>query len=216
MTENEQPTAAAPKRRGRPPKIKLTSEERELKHMLVDALDYASEQEEADKKKELIEQRVDEITYIPGDSDPVNTMIDFDATRPGSGLRFHANLPVKVKRTRTIKQLLVHKKTNADGNVVSIAVETDRPLVDVLRDNPKFSINGQPPAQQQTMVIRYDPDWYRGYAQKWIIMSTNLRTMNERWDQEKQMRVECGCNNDDELYLQPQLEYMRKRLTVDV
>ena len=201
MTE-ETTMEAPPKRRGRPPNAaKLPAPQEQAQSpvpQLKQALDY------------------DEITYIPGDSDPTNTLIDYDPSRPESGLRFHANLPVKVRRTRTMKQLIVHKKTNADGNVVSIAVETDVPLVDVLRKNPKFSINGEKPFQQQKVVIQYDPDWYRGYAHKWITLSTNLRDMNERWDQEAQMREECGCSYEEIEYLQPKLDYMRKRLTLDV
>ena len=121
MTENEQQTIEAPKRRGRPPKAQRT---------LVEALQDNPKFDVSEAPKQ--DRGYDEITYIPGDSDPTNTMVDFDPSRPNSGIRFHANLPVKVKRTRTIKQLLVHKKTNADGNVVSIAVETDVPVVDAL------------------------------------------------------------------------------------
>ena len=39
---------------------------------------------------------------------------------------------------------------------------------------------------------------------------------NERWNQEAQMREECGCSHEEIEYLQPKLDYMRKRLTLDV
>ena len=64
----------------------------------------------------------DEITYIPDTGDLVSTTIDFDPSRPNSGIRFSANLPVKVKKTRTIDQLETREKHNADGQRVTYAV----------------------------------------------------------------------------------------------
>ena len=66
MTE-ETTMEAPPKRRGRPPKAQ---------HTLVEALQDNPKFEVSEAPKQ--DRGYDEITYIPGDSDPTNTTVDFD------------------------------------------------------------------------------------------------------------------------------------------
>ena len=86
------------------------------------------------------------ITYVPQDSgDPIENVF--------AGIRFKANVPEEVKRSQTVDQLVVEKFDTPDG-VRSKSIEKRVPIVEVLRGNPWFEIDGVRPERVQATRAR--------------------------------------------------------------
>jgi hypothetical protein len=146
----------------------------------------------------------DEIMYVPGPQDPVETTVAGDGS-PRSGIKFRANIPQKISRKVTTTVLVRAERENADGQIVSRAIEKRVPLVDLLRDNPCFSINGAPPRIREQGMARLpsDPDSYRGYAYGWIAAAKDAQDLKIRWDAEEETRNRLGVTTEDLRQLVP-------------
>jgi hypothetical protein len=142
----------------------------------------------------------DEITYHPGEGDPVRT--------EWNGLKFAAHIPTRVSKKHTVLVPLPVTVNMPDGTVQTRHVESRVPMVELAKKNPTFVVNGQQaekPAPGKTRVPE-SPDEYRGYALKWIAASTEKSAMDVRWDAEAALRDRCGVNDGDIAYLRPFFE----------
>jgi hypothetical protein len=151
-----------------------------------------------EKAKEAIPSaEVDEITYIPSEGAPSRT--------EWNGIKFIAGVPVKVSRKHTVLVPLPVETTAADGTIQTRHLEKRLPMVELAKNNPDFSVNGEPPAARKDGVVRLpsNPDEYRGYAINWIARSTAAGAMRQRWEAEAPLRDKCGCDDNDIAYLMP-------------
>lgn len=192
MTLEDTELSVPPRRRGRPAKAKVEAEV--APPPAEDAAPAVSALEEAGAFP------VDEITYIPEDGDPVRTK--------WNGIEFKAYVPVKVSRRHTVQVLLRITQDMPDGTVVTKAVEKRIPMVELARNNARFSVNGKAPAKKAEAKARVpaSPDEYRGYAINWIAQSTGASAMDARWENEQLLREKCGCDDADIAYLRPFFE----------
>ena len=149
----------------------------------------------------------DKITYIPGPQDGVSTTVGWNG-QPGSGVTFVANIPQMISRKVTTQVLVRQERETADGQIVSRSVEKMVPLVELLRNNPFFSINDEPPPARAAGAPRLptDPDTYRGYAIGWIAAGKDPNAMRLQWEGEEGMRNRLGVSADDLRHIVPFLD----------
>lgn len=154
------------------------------------------------KTDELPSQKkdYDEITYIPGEGDPIRTK--------WNGFEFRAHLPVQVPHKATVLVPMPLEMTAADGSRITRHVEKRVPMADLARGNPAFSVNGETPAKRRlgTARVPTNSDEYRGYCISWIAASTKPADMDARWEAEQELREVCGCDDNDIAYLRPFFE----------
>lgn len=151
------------------------------------------------------EERSAEVVYVD-DEGPNRTSI--------GGIEFKLNVPVKVPYSKTILQLHKKESIGPEGEPRSRSVEVRVPLVEVLRGNPGFSIDGvRHERKLGTQRLPTDSDQYRGYALSWIRATNTLTQLNQRWDGEEALREKCGCEPKDVSYLAPFLEARREQLS---
>lgn len=145
-----------------------------------------------------------ELIYHPEEGDPAKTM--------WGGIRFLANVPTPVALTHCITVPIRKETVLPDGTMQSKNVETRVSLVELARNNPHFSVDGER-AQRKTASARQptDPDTYRGYAVGWISTSTSAREMDARWEAEASLRDKCGLEQRDIAWLMPFFEANRER-----
>jgi hypothetical protein len=146
------------------------------------------------------EQHIDEITYHPGEGDPVRTK--------WNGVEFRAYVPVKVSAKHTVIVPMPINQTLPDGTIVTKHVDKRIPMVELAKGNPRFSVNGEAPASNKPGSERVPStsDEYRGYAISWIAKSTAASAMDARWEAEDSLREKCGCVDSDIAYLRPFFE----------
>jgi hypothetical protein len=100
-----------------------------------------------------------------------------------------------------------------DGTMQTRHHEVDVPLVDVLRNNVRFSINGATPAAEKKGTMRRPETVaeYRSWAMAWMLKAqgSDKETMNARWKLEEGLREECGLTAEDEANLMPFFEAAR-------
>jgi len=156
----------------------------------------------------------DEITYLPGDGDPPRTR--------WNGVEFKAHIPVKVLRTQVVSVPMPIQTKGQDGELINGIVQPDGsiqtrhverkvPMVELAKNNPAFSVNGETPAKRKmgTAKVPTDSDEYRGYCIAWVAASTNQLEMDARWNAEQDLRDKCGCDDRDIGYLRPFFEARR-------
>jgi hypothetical protein len=149
----------------------------------------------------------DEIKYLPGPGDPVFTEVGMTDGRSGTGVKFSANVAVQVSKKTTVLVPLRKEITLADGSVVTRAVETRIPLVEILRFNPSFCVNGEQPVKQAAKArVPTDPDQYRGYAIDWIANCTDANALEKQWAGEAHLRETLGVNERELAYISPFFE----------
>lgn len=120
------------------------------------------------------QSEIPSITYIPqNDGDPSNTLWNRH--------RFRANVPVIVKDVK--------------GGLTALE------MVDLAKGNPHFAVEGFEQARG-TPSVPETPEQYRSYAIGWIRISTSSREMASRWRSEDDLRIQCGCGDDDLEYIQ--------------
>lgn len=145
----------------------------------------------------------DTITYIPlANGDPLKTEF--------AGIKFEANVPVEVARSKTVLQSIRQEMTRNDGTIVTQCVDTRVPVAEALRGNVCFSINGKPPHRRRAQLERMptDADGYRGYALTWIAKALDTfkghpQAMKARWDSEQSLREECGVTDSELQHILP-------------
>jgi len=152
-------------------------------------------------------ETVDEITYHPGEGDPARTK--------WNGLEFKAYVPVKVSAKHTVAVPIREEIKQPDGSIITRAVERRIPMLELARQNHKFSVNGEAPFMHKMGAARVPttPDEYRGYAISWIAASTAASAMDARWEAEETLREKCGVEDTDIAYLRPFFEARREQVT---
>lgn len=114
------------------------------------------------------------ITYTPlHPGDPADTLWNRH--------RFRANVPVKVQ--------------DVTGGLTAVQ------MVEAARGNPWFAVEGEEQAKT-TPVIPETPEQYRSFAIAWIRTAVESKEMARRWRSEDDLRVQCGCGDDDVEYIQ--------------
>lgn len=114
------------------------------------------------------------ITYIPRDQgDPADTLWNRH--------RFRANVPVTVR--------------DVVGGLTALE------MVELAKNNPHFSVEGFEQAKG-TPTVPETSEQYKSYAVGWIRLTNSSRELGSRWRQEEDLRVICGCGEDDVEYLQ--------------
>lgn len=146
-----------------------------------------------------------QVVYVPNDGDPVRTSCH--------GIDFRANVPVTVPHSKMASLLEVRKTVGPEGEERSKGYEVKRPLVDLLRTNPSFTVDGEGIERKVgTQRLPTDADQYRGYALGWIRATNTLTQLKQRWDGEEPLREKCGLETGDINYLRPFLDARREQL----
>ena len=147
-----------------------------------------------------VERDYDEVTYYPGDGDPVRTV--------WNGLEFKAHIPTRVSKSHSVLVPMPISVTMPDGSIQTRHVEKKVSMSELARKNPSFMVNGEQPAERKIGTVRTpeNPDEYRGYAMRWIAASEEASAMDARWKQEEGLRLRCGVNDQDIAYLRPFFE----------
>jgi len=145
------------------------------------------------------------VTYVPQENgDPIITTF--------AGLEFRAGEPREVSEKETVEQLIVEKHLHAaSGEMRSKAVEKRVPILDMIKANPYFRIEGvePPPSMAQRKAGRprvpRTADEYKGFAMEWFSRAENHTALAQRWDAEKDLREKLGVHDDGEIvgYLRP-------------
>jgi hypothetical protein len=147
----------------------------------------------------------DEITYVPSEpGDPLYTSVCVDPDRPGSGLHFTANIPQKVPRNYQTKVLTRDERELPDGSIVTKNTEKYVPIVELLRTNPFFSINGEaPPRKPAIDRAPTNPDQYPGYALGWMRNAKTALELESRWNVEEKLRERLGVTERELVRIDP-------------
>lgn len=149
------------------------------------------------------------VIYRPSEGDPHTTFIRY-GEREEHQVRFRANEPVEVLHSITVSQLLREERETPDG-IRARSVERKVPLVDMLKTNPSFEVDGQRAERKAPLARLPDtPDQYRNYAVMWITASMSARAMDQRWEAEAGLRSRCGVGPEDISYIRPLFDARRK------
>jgi hypothetical protein len=183
----------------------------------------------------------DMIAYIPADGDPVRVMVagmEFMANIPvpvPKSKVVKQLLPIKspmrdengkqmYKTDEETGEIVKDKFGKAiplyhngflmpDGTMQTRHHEVDVPLIEVLRNNVRFSINGAMPAVERKGTLRRPETVaeYRSWAMSWMLKAqgSDKAAMNARWQNEQGLREECGLSAQDEAALLPFFEAAR-------
>jgi hypothetical protein len=140
-----------------------------------------------------------EVTYVPSHGGPLQTKM--------GGIVFRANVPTKVPRSVTVDQLLRKEHENPDGSIVSRSIEGRVKLVEKLKRNPFFIVDGvQAKRVEPASALPDTSDKYRNYALMWITRSTTAEGIRARWAAEHGLRESLGVSQEDLSFLSPLLE----------
>lgn len=140
-----------------------------------------------------------EIIYVPREGDPATTSF--------AGIKFAAYCATRVSKMHSIMVPMRVETEMGDGTIQTRHVEKRVSVVELLKGNPWFKVDGkQAMSQKGAQRVPQDSDQYRGYCISWIAGSTNHETMRVRWDGEESLRERCGCSEDDIAYLMPFFE----------
>ena len=142
------------------------------------------------------------VTYVPQENgDPIFTVF--------AGLEFRAGEPVEVPATATIEQLIVEKTLHAaSGEMRSKGVEKRTPILDMVKANPYFRVEGHEPPPRKPAGRPRMPrtaEEYKGFAMEWFARMEDHRKLAQRWEAEEELRTGLGVHDDSEIvsYLRP-------------
>jgi hypothetical protein len=152
------------------------------------------------------------VTWIPRDpTDPHVNIVH--------GIKFPANVPVELdpkNRAHGYNQL--DRKTIVDpvtGREMYEFKEQWVSLIEILKGNPSFQVEGEPLAvvrkPGRPRIPRTSED-YRSHAQAWITASEDPDEMIERWEDEAPLREKCEVGDDDVSYLRPLFDSRLRQL----
>lgn len=145
------------------------------------------------------------VVYSPNDGDPIRTSCH--------GVEFRANVPVIIPHDRMCSVMITKKTIGPEGEERSKGHETKISLVELLKTNQNFIVDGvELERRQGSAKLPTDPDQYRGYALGWIRATNTLKQLHNRWDGEEALRDKCGLENGDLNYLRPFLDAKREQL----
>jgi hypothetical protein len=158
-----------------------------------------------DVKTETAPSGFAKVVWHPGEGDPGEMTMN--------GIKFKANVPVNLLLSKTISYPERKEYFHIDGTMQSKGMEVKKSMVDILRTNPAFSVDGvREPRKAAEAKLPRDADEYRGYALDWIRKSTSLDQLVRRWDGEQELRDRCGCVEKDISYLAPFLEGRKEQV----
>lgn len=148
----------------------------------------------------------DIVVYRPDRQDPVWTKMN--------GVEFHAGEPVKLPRSKTIMQLVTEQRELPDGTITTKAMEKRVKMVDSLRTNHAFVVNGvqAPRPKQAAEKLPNDALGYVAYANKWIAKCETAGELEHRWTGEQTLRESRGVTDRELERIMPFLEATRERL----
>lgn len=150
--------------------------------------------------------KVATVIYRPSEGDNSITWINYGETQEQQ-IRFRANEPVQVPYSIKIKQLLSEAFETKDGTPARRTREVNVPLVEVLRKNPAFEVDGvQAERKRPLSKIPETADEYRNYAIAWIVTSMSAKAMQMRWESEGGLRERCGVTGGDLSHILPLYE----------
>ena len=146
------------------------------------------------------------VIYRPQDGDNPITWINYGESEDAT-IRFRANEPVTVPYSLRINQLHTEQKETKDGTIARVTKEVKVPLVEVLRKNPAFEVDGvQAERKRPLSRIPDTADEYRNYAIAWIVASMSAKAMTLRWESEQGLRERCGVTGADLAHILPLYE----------
>ena len=155
--------------------------------------------------KVRVRENSSSVVYSPNDGDPIRTSMH--------GVEFRANIPVIIPHDKMCSVLMTKKTVGPEGEERSKGHEVKIPLVELLRTNQHFIVDGvELERRRGSQRLPTDPDQYRGYALGWIRATNTLRQLKERWEGEEPLRDKCGLEMGDLHYLQPFLDARREQL----
>jgi len=133
------------------------------------------------------------VTYCPIENgDPHTTTV--------GGVAFRANVPVNIAADRPVLALLRKEKEQEDGALRTQGIETKVRLIDLLKNNPWFEVEGFPRATRRRASSSAGPNnaaEYRGYVLRWIAAAKTSEQLEARWKDEEDMRTRCGISDAD-------------------
>jgi hypothetical protein len=135
------------------------------------------------------EDGFDEYVWCPGEGD--------SAVTKWNGFTFKAGTPTKISKNKTVKQLITQKYRQQDGTFITRGVELEVLMRDVVKTNPRFSLNGAPPAEQKALGQPTTPEEYKNHANKWIMMASSAAFLDARWNNEEMLREQCGVEGKE-------------------
>lgn len=184
-----------------------------VKQVQKSAIGRVANVKETSQPEDVHEERVvtkkrdnaSSVVYSPNDGDPIRTSIH--------GVEFRANIPVIIPHDRMCSVMQTRKTLGPEGEERSKGHEVKIPLVELLRTNQYFIVDGvELKRRHGSQRLPTDPDQYRGYALGWIRATNTLRQLKERWEGEEPLREKCGLEMGDLNYLQPFLDARREQL----
>jgi hypothetical protein len=148
------------------------------------------------------------VTYVPHEpTDPAVIM--------WNGVKFTANTPVDLDPIKHAITVPLPEKTIVEGQVRTIHHDRRVPMAEIAKGNPGFVVEGAEPAVARKPGRPRTPktaEDYRGYAQAWFAAAESAEDMQERWEQENELREKCGCGEDDVEYLNAFYQAKHKEL----
>lgn len=117
------------------------------------------------------------VTYIPSEGDPLKTKFN--------GFVFKAHEPRDIP----------------DNAVIRLDDGKTRPMMDAIRGNPFFEIEGEKrPGKGAPPAVPRTTEEYRAYAVKWINHfddEDGFDAYSKRWEKEQPLREQCGIGDED-------------------
>lgn len=145
------------------------------------------------------------VTYRPREQgDPLKTAF--------AGFDFENGIPVAIPNDAVLETM--YRKVvakSAEGEDRTKAFEGQRLVLDALRTNPWFEVEGVSPAPVAARgrpPRPTTPEQYRSYALEWFGRALTTVALSKRWEDEQGLREKIGMSEDgDEIrYLTPFFE----------
>jgi hypothetical protein len=141
------------------------------------------------------------VTYTPLENgDPIETSF--------GGFSFTAGKPVDIPDSATIDTIERVVKLDAEGNEIGKGMAKKVKIVDRLRTNPYFLVEGSkqaPPPKKGAPRLPQTPEEYRGWAQNWFKTCETPTELHDRWQAEADMRERLSVHEDSDVvsFLRP-------------
>lgn len=143
------------------------------------------------------------VTYVPLENgDPITTSFGGFAFRSGEPV----DIPDDAKVLQTVRR---ETGKTTEGETLHKGFDVNVPLVDVLKSNPFFRVEGsEAPSKAKPGRPRMPktPEEYKGFAMAWITAHEEKHDkLAARWDDESALREKLGVHDDGEIvsYLRP-------------
>lgn len=138
------------------------------------------------------------VIYTPQENgDPLTTSF--------GGFSFRNGEPVDIPDDATVLQtVIVETGRTADGEMRTKGVDKKVPLVEVLKGNPYFKVEGAEPApvvkkQVGRPSTPKTPEEYKAFAMAWFGRVESHTALAERWEAEASLREKCSVHDDGDV-----------------